>query len=132
MLRDIGCLSTALRMAPPALAHTLLLAVLRGDVIHDVVWMRRISTDALGNVIQQNLVPGAPADVVIGAGRVSAHTQPADDLSLVVVECEAAAENVDAANPTPLHRIVGKAVVRSRPAVSHARIHRIAVLQPVQ
>ena len=39
MLRNVGCNGTALRMSPPTLAHALLLAVLRFNVIYDVVRM---------------------------------------------------------------------------------------------
>src|SRR5690348_16788919 len=67
-LRNVGCSRTALRMSPSTLTDSLLLAVLRGDVINDIVGMGCIATYASRDIVEMQCRSGAPANVMIGAG----------------------------------------------------------------
>src|SRR5205085_7360309 len=61
----------AFRVPPATRADSLLLASLRGDVVHDVIRACWISTHSRGYVIQTQVIPGSPRDVVIRAGAVA-------------------------------------------------------------
>src|SRR5262249_53226234 len=70
---DHGGSRAASGMSPTAGAHSLLLAGLRGDVVHDVVGARGVATYAAGHMIQAQTMARSPGDVVIGARAVAAH-----------------------------------------------------------
>src|SRR5207237_10395160 len=75
----------AFRVPPATRADSLLLASLRGDVVHDVIRACWISTHSRGYVIQTQVIPGSPRDVVIRAGAVATHADGADqDVGAVV------------------------------------------------
>src|SRR6185503_6305553 len=56
----------------------------------------------------------------------------AHHLLVRAVQTQAAAEDVDAPDPAPDHRVVRGTVRRGRPLVRRGGIDRIAVLQPVE
>src|SRR5450631_211045 len=58
----------ACRMSPTACTHADGKAGLRGDVVDDVVGPGSVSADTGGDVIEAEIVAGAPGDVVVGAG----------------------------------------------------------------
>jgi hypothetical protein len=64
--------------------------------------------------------------------RVAADTDRADQAIHLVVECQTAAEDVNAAGLVAYHRVIGPALVMGRPLVRHVRANGVAVLQSVQ
>src|SRR5438477_1267534 len=80
------CRGRAAFWVPPAThADSLLLASLRSDVVHDVIRAARISTHSCGYVVQTQVIPCSPRDVVIRAGAVATHADGADqDVGAVV------------------------------------------------
>jgi catechol 2,3-dioxygenase-like lactoylglutathione lyase family enzyme len=82
--------------------------------------------------IQVQRVPSTPGDVVIGARRVAAHANSPDEHVRRVVQRQAAAEDVDAADLLADERIVGRPELARRTLIRRARIDRIAFLQPEQ
>src|SRR5207244_12016277 len=94
------------------------------------------AVDAL-QVVETEVVARPPGDHVIGAGRVAAHAETADDLVAgtdLDVEAQAAAEHVHAADAPADHGVVRLAVAGGvgRGAVGGLGVHRIAVLQTVE
>src|SRR5690348_2597041 len=72
-----------------------------------------------------------PSDDMVRAGSVPAQSQPADDLSLRVIEREAAAEDDCSAYQLSDHRIIGSAESR-RISKSSLRIGRPAGDQAIK
>src|SRR5688572_11213425 len=119
-------------MAPAARTRTLLLSGLRRDVVNDGVRTCRIAAHSTRNKIEAKVGAGPPADVVIGARGITAYTESAHDFPARVVQREAAAKDIDAADLSATHWIVGGTVVRRITAISDRCVDRIAVLKPVQ
>lgn len=69
---------------------------------------------------------------MVGAGRVAAHADSADEHALGTVERESAAEYVDPADSMANHRIVGLSEIRGGTPVRDAGVDRVAVLQSVE
>src|SRR5689334_13379921 len=89
IIRDVGLGADAGGMSEARAARSGHANVVDDRILH--VW-----TDAGRHVVERERVPHAPGHVVIGAGRVAAHPERADD-TVLVVEREAAAEHDDAA-----------------------------------
>src|SRR6266536_2518320 len=85
----------ARRMAKAAGAHRMSVRVGR-KVIDDVVVVGR--ADPGRHIVEIQGVTDLPGDDVVGAGGIPAHAQAAHDLALLVVEGQAAAKHVHAAN----------------------------------
>lgn len=130
--RDRRRRSRARRVAPAARAHTRHLSSLRRDVVDDVVGTGRITADAGRHVVQTQGVAGPPRDVVVGARRVAADADPADKLPCRVVQPEAAAKHVDAADAAANHRVIRLPRVRRVAAVGDEGVDRVALLKPEQ
>src|SRR5437764_11256624 len=122
----------AFRVPPATRADSLLLASLRGDVVHDVIRACWISTHSRGYVIQTQVIPGSPRDVVIRAGAVATHAEGADQDVGAVVYSESASEDIHTTDTMSHHGVTAGAKVRCRTKVSHRGVHRIAVLQAVK
>ena len=122
-------------MSPTAGTHSLLLAGLWGDVVHNVVGSGRVATDAGGHMIQEQTMPRPPRDVVIGARAVAAHPDRAYQHAGTVVcgiESQTPAEDIDTPYAMPLHRIGARTEIRGRSLIGDLCVDGIAVLQAVQ
>lgn len=84
------------------------------------------------HMIQSQVIPHAPRDVVIRARRVAAHSDAANDFFARGVETQPSAKNIHAAGLVPYHGIIRGSVMNRRSLVSGARIHGIAELQTKQ
>src|SRR5580692_29640 len=129
---DGGRSGAADRMSPAAGADANGKAHRVCDVIDNVVRTSRITADASGNVVETQIMADSPGDVVVRAGRISAHANRANELTLGVVESQTAAEYIYAADFTADHGVVGLAVVRGSASISYAGIHGVAGLQAEQ
>jgi len=120
-------------MSESRCAHARHLAGLRRDVEDDVVGMRRITSEdrrrAGWHEVKVQTMPSPPRDVVVGARRIAADANRAEEHTGRVVECEAAAEHVDATDAAAHHRIIGLPVVGRAAAIGDVDIDRIAFLQ---
>jgi hypothetical protein len=121
---DIDFLVAAGRMAEAALALEIVTGLDR--IIDDTVVVPRADPGRGG---KPECLADAPGDVVIGARRVAAHAETADDRA-ATIESETTAEDVDAADPLTDHRILFRAIVVGIAAVGDGRIDRVAQLQP--
>src|SRR5258706_4179485 len=74
------------------------------SLIVDVVTSPCDSADATGDKIEIQDMPGAPRDVMVRARSIAAHTDSADQHVRAVVEGQAAAENIHAADLLSDHR----------------------------
>src|SRR5712664_1355642 len=129
---DSGRSGAALGMAPAARAYALLLSRLRGDVVHDVVRAGGIPAHPRWHVVEHQVMPCLPTDVVIGARGIATHAKSTHDLPTTIVEREPATEYIYAADLSAIHRIIGPAVVNSIPSICDLRVHWVAVLKAVQ
>src|SRR5580692_4562620 len=77
--RDHRRVGAAFRMTPARGAHPFLLTRLRGDIVNDVIQSTLVGTHSAGHMVQAQAMPGAPGDVVIGAGTVAAHPDSSDE-----------------------------------------------------
>ena len=70
------------------------------DVEDNIIGTRRVARDCpyTGKVIKPQVVANPPGDVVVSAGRVSADADCADNPLADTVECQAPAEDVNAAD----------------------------------
>src|SRR2546428_6726380 len=104
------------------------------DVVNDVVRAIGISRNPRHSeqVVQAQVVPYAPSDIVVGARGVAAHAKASNDHLPYGVEGEAAPEHIDAPDSLADHRIVGLPVAARIAGVSDLRVHGVAVLQAIQ
>src|SRR5215831_10137274 len=119
-------------MAPTGCADSEGEAGRGGDVVDNVVGPGRVGTDPTGNVVELESVSRAPGDVVVGAGRVAADADGSDEDALRVVEGEAAAKDIDAADAAADHRVLRCSVIGGITAVGHEYADGIAGLQAEQ
>src|SRR5437773_6491405 len=123
-------------MAKSACAVTRHLSSLRDDVVQDIVATTRVTADAPGSrrdeIVEIQIISGAPCDVVIRTRRVAADADAADEVSAGVVETQPAAEHVHPADSSTYHGIISLAVVAWTPAICNVRVHGIARLKPVE
>jgi len=103
---------------------------LRGHVVDHIVGVS--SSHSSRHVIEVQRVARLPGDDMVGTRCVAADAQSSHQDSSFVVECEPTAENVDAADLAPHHRIVRLAVVGGISIVSSIGRHRITLLQAEQ
>src|SRR5262245_27682818 len=68
-------------------------------------WHRR-------QVIETQKMPYAPGDIVVGAGGIAAHAKPSHNDRSLGIQGESASEDIDSADTSADHGIVGRTVVR--------------------
>src|SRR6185312_8055609 len=95
----------------------------RPDIVNDAVIA--VLADARSHLVEAELLPDAPCDVVVGAGCIATDTESADDV-LAVIKREPAAEHDNAAGDLADHRIFRRAVGRRRAGIDRRRIDRVA------
>src|SRR6185437_7520445 len=78
----------ALGVSPAARADARLLPHLRNEIVHNVVRTGGVAADPGGHVIQLQVGPGAPCDVVVSAGAVAADAERSDQYMRGVVDRE--------------------------------------------
>src|SRR3954454_10128773 len=96
--------TVALGMSPTAGAVWVPVSIV-GDVVNDIV----IVTDRVDSgrhIVQVQRMADLPCHNMVRAGGVPTHTKPTDKLSILIIESQAASENVDSANPASDHGIV--------------------------
>jgi len=98
-----------------------------GNIKDDIVVAG--GADAAGDIVEVQAMADFPGDDVVGAGSVAANTEGADDFAGGIVEGEAAAKDVHAADFAADHRIVVLAVVLGGSFIGDGRVHGIALLQ---
>src|SRR5712691_6252968 len=83
------------------------------DVVNDVVRAIGISRNPghPEQVVQAQVVPCAPGDIVVGARGVAAYAKASNDHLPYGVEGEAAPKHIDAPDSLADHRIVGRPIV---------------------
>ena len=84
----------ASRVPPAAGADAQGQAGRSGDVVDDIVGPARVGAHTPGHEVEIEVMTGAPGDVVVGAGRISADAEAANEEALRVVEGEASAKDV--------------------------------------
>src|SRR4051794_13951051 len=89
-------------------------------------------TDAIRDVVEVQRVARLPGHNMIGAGRVAAYTQRADQIFVFIVERQSAPKYIDAPDLVPNNRIVRLAIIRLITAVGDAGVQWIAVLQSIE
>ena len=100
------------------------------DVVHDVV--RVAGANAPRHVVEIQRVPHPPGDDVVGARRVTADAQPAQQGAVLRVERESSAKDVDAADALTDHRILLGAEPGCVALIGCLLVHWIALLQAEQ
>jgi len=119
-------------MTPATGTDTFHLSRLSRNVVHDVVGTRGIATYTGWDVIETQVVPGTPRDIVVRARGIAADTHRTQQLSVGVVKRQAATKHVYAADFASHHRIVWLAVILGLTAIGDIGIHGVAVLQSIQ
>jgi len=98
------------------------------DVENDVVLL--ISAGhARGDVIEIQGAARPVGNVVIRARGVATYAESTDQFMIRVVESKAAPENIDAADPSTDHRIVGLSVIAWVSTLRNISGHRVAQLK---
>src|SRR5205085_9455591 len=80
-------------------------------------------------MVQREIVPNSPSDVMVGARSVPTHPDSTDDFLAGTIQCESSAEHVHPTNLLSYHGIMGCTVIRRRSFVCNACVNRVALLQ---
>ena len=99
------------------------------EVEDDAVRPRRVTTYTPRDVIQAKIISGPPGDVVVGTRAVTADAYGSHERTVAVVQRQSAAEDIDAANFLPAHRVVVLSTMFGVAPVGNFSVNRIAVLQ---
>src|ERR1700758_3748101 len=99
-------------MAEATRAPALLLADLRGDVVHNIIRTTRVAAHTRRHVIEAERAAGAPGDVVVGTRAVATDTDSTDQNVRGVVQRKSPAEYINTPNAVTNHRVIRLAKVR--------------------